>query len=63
MRRVVLVTDDRFGGDDPPGIYSHTPEDDLAHCSPESLDTVGRVSEAALREVWNLGAAAGEGAG
>jgi hypothetical protein len=51
MRRVVLLTDDRFGGDEVPGIYSHTEQDDVAQCSPESLDTVGRVAEAALRDI------------
>lgn len=51
MRRVLLITDSRFGGDEPPGTHSHTEQDDLESCSAESLATVGRVSEAALRDI------------
>ena len=37
-----------FGGEEPPGLYAGTEDDDLEHCSAESLDAVGRVSLEAL---------------
>jgi len=43
MKRVVALMDTRFGGGEPPGIYAGTEDDDLEHCSADSLATVGRV--------------------
>ena len=51
MRRVVIITDPRYGGDQPPGIYHHTEQDTLERLSPENLAAVGRVSERALRDI------------
>lgn len=51
MRRVVAIVDDRFGGNQAPGVYWHTEEDTLEHCSPESLAIVGNVSAHALRDI------------
>ncbi len=51
VRRAVLITDDHYGGDESPGTLSHTEQDDLEHCSAESLEAVGRTSEAALRDI------------
>jgi hypothetical protein len=48
LRRVVALVDTAFGGDEPPGLYAGTEDDDLEHCSAESLDAVGRVSLEAL---------------
>jgi hypothetical protein len=41
--RVVALADLRYGGPDIPGEHWRTPQDDLAHCSPESLAAVGTV--------------------
>jgi hypothetical protein len=49
--RVVALADTSFGGSDPPGIYAGTADDDLAHCSQQSLETVGRVSLEGLESV------------
>lgn len=54
MRDVVALIDDRFGGDESPGVFAHTEEDDLAHCSAASLEAVLAVSEAGLRDIANL---------
>jgi hypothetical protein len=51
MRRVVALADVRYGGDEVPGAYWRTEDDDLAHCAPESLELTGRVVLAGLREV------------
>lgn len=49
--RVVALADTSFGGGDPPGIYAGTAEDDLAHCSPQSLETVGQVTLEGLESI------------
>ena len=54
FRRVMIVSDDRFGGDEAPGVYWQTEEDTLEQCDPESLAIVGAVSNAGLREVAAL---------
>ncbi len=46
--RVVALADLRYGGPDVPGEHWRTPQDDLAHCSPESLAAVGTVVLAGL---------------
>ena len=46
--RVVGLSDTSFGGDEPPGLYANSEDDDLEHCSPESLETVGAVALEAL---------------
>jgi len=51
FRRVMIVSDDRFGGDEAPGIYWQTEEDTLEQCDPESLAIVGAVTDAGLRKV------------
>jgi hypothetical protein len=54
FRRVVAISDPRYGGSEPPGTYWHTEQDTLERCSPESLDAVGRVSRRALTEIATL---------
>jgi glutaminyl-peptide cyclotransferase len=54
FRRVMLVIDDRFGGDEAPGVYWETEEDTLEQCDPESLAIVGTVTNTALRDVVAL---------
>jgi hypothetical protein len=54
LRRVMAIIDDRFGGDEAPGVYWHTEEDTLEHCDPESLEIVGTVTNAGLRDVVAL---------
>lgn len=51
MRRIVALSDDRFGGTESPGVYWHTEEDTLAVCDPASLEAVVLVTEAGLRAV------------
>ena len=51
VRPVLAIEDTAFGGEDPPGIYADTEDDDLAHCAPESLGIVGAVSLAALETI------------
>lgn len=51
LRRVVALVDTSHGGDSPPGVYSSTEDDDLEHCSAESLDVVGRVTLAGLSTI------------
>jgi Zn-dependent M28 family amino/carboxypeptidase len=54
FRRVMAVIDDRFGGDEEPGVYWQTEEDTLERCDPESLAIVGAVTNAGLRSVVAL---------
>jgi len=54
FRRVMIVMDDRFGGDEAPGVYRHTEEDTLERCDPASLEIVGTVTNAGLRDVVAL---------
>jgi glutaminyl-peptide cyclotransferase len=51
VRPTVAIEDTAFGGEAPPGIYADTEQDDLEHCSPESLETVGAVSLAAIETI------------
>jgi glutaminyl-peptide cyclotransferase len=51
LRRAVLLTDTSFGGDEPPGPYANSEDDNLEHCSPESLETVGAVVLEALETI------------
>jgi len=48
FRRVIALADLRYGGSEVPGVHWRTPSDDLAHCSAESLATVGTVVLAGL---------------
>jgi hypothetical protein len=48
LRRVVALVDTSFGGGEPPGVYAGTADDDLAHCSAQSLETVATVALEAL---------------
>jgi len=54
FRRVMLVVDDRFGGDEAPGVYWQTEDDTLERCDPASLAIVGAVTNAGLRDVVAL---------
>lgn len=51
VARVLAVVDTSFGGDDPPGAFAGTQDDDLEHCSAESLETVGVVVLEALADI------------
>jgi Peptidase family M28 len=51
VRPVVAIADSAFGGDAPPGIYADTEQDDLAHCAPQSLATVGQVAVEAIETI------------
>jgi hypothetical protein len=44
LPRVVLITDDRYGGSSRPGRYAWNDEDTLESCAPASLAAVGEVS-------------------
>jgi hypothetical protein len=48
FRRVLVVGDARYGGDEAPGAYWRTAEDTPERCSPESLEAVGQVTVASL---------------
>jgi len=50
VRAVVAIEDTAFGGNEAPGIFAGK-DDVLAHCSPESLDVVGRVSTEAIEAI------------
>ena len=41
---MVAIVDTSFGGDEPPGSYANTKDDDLEHCSSQSLEIVGVVT-------------------
>jgi hypothetical protein len=43
LRRVVALVDASFGGGEPPGALAGTEDDDLEHCSAQSLGIVGEV--------------------
>jgi hypothetical protein len=51
LRRVVALVDTSFGGDEPPGLYAGTEDDDLEHCSADSLEAVGKVTLEALDKI------------
>lgn len=51
LRPVVALVDTSFGGGEPPGPYAGTEDDDLEHCSPESLRVVGEVTLEALGSI------------
>jgi hypothetical protein len=51
LRRVVALVDTSFGGDEPPGLYAGTEDDDLEHCSADSLEAVGKVALEALDKI------------
>lgn len=48
FRRVVTIVDVSFGGDQSPGLYANSEDDNLDRCSPESLEAVGVVTLEAL---------------
>jgi hypothetical protein len=50
VRAVVAIEDTAFGGGNPPGRYAGK-EDVLAHCDPDSLQAVGRVSLEAVDSI------------
>ena len=49
FRQVIALADLRYGGPDVPGSLWRTSSDDLAACSPASLDAAGRVVLGGLR--------------
>lgn len=51
LRRVVAIVDSRYGGDEPPGLYWHSEDDTLEHCSADSLAIVGTVSMETLQRI------------
>jgi len=51
LRPVVALIDTSFGGSEPPGPYAGTEDDDLEHCSSESLRVVGEVTLEALGSI------------
>jgi len=51
LRRVVALVDTAHGGESPPGPFSGTEDDDLAHCSEKSLEAVGRVTLAGISRI------------
>lgn len=50
VRQLMSVIDDRFGGDEAPGVYWQTEDDTLEQCDPQSLAIVGEVTDAGLRD-------------
>lgn len=54
LRRVVAVIDDAYGGTEPPGALAGTAEDDLAHCSAESLGVTGAVALEGLADLTRM---------
>ena len=51
LRRTVMISDPRYGGDDVPGRYAGSETDSLLRCSPLSLQVVGDVSLEALTRI------------
>jgi hypothetical protein len=51
LHRVVALVDSSFGGNEPPGLYAGTEDDDLEHCSADSLEAVGKVALEALDKI------------
>ncbi len=51
LRRTVMISDPRFGGDEVPGRYAGRETDSLLRCSPLSLQVVGDVSLEALTRI------------
>lgn len=51
LRSFVAVTDDRYGGDERPGIFDFTEKDTPEQCSAESLGVVGEVAAATLDRI------------
>ncbi|MDP7301310.1 MAG: M28 family peptidase [Myxococcota bacterium] len=51
LRRVVALVDTSHGGGVSPGPYSGTEDDDLEHCSEQSLGVVGSVTLAGLSTI------------
>jgi hypothetical protein len=54
MRRVVAFSDTKFGGEESPGSYWHTEDDDLEHVSQQSLLVVGEVVLLGLEDVSEM---------
>jgi hypothetical protein len=54
MRRVVALVDDAYGGTESPGALAGTADDDLAHCSAESLGVTGAVAMQALEDLTRM---------
>jgi hypothetical protein len=48
VRRAVVLSDPRYGGEEPPGTYHHSELDTLERLSAESLLAVGRSAEQGL---------------
>jgi spermidine synthase len=51
FRKVVALVDTSFGGDEPPGLYAGTEDDNPEHCSRDSLGVVGEVTVEALDRI------------
>jgi hypothetical protein len=51
LRQFVAVTDDRYGGDDRPGLFAFTEKDTPEQCSAESLGIVGEVALTTLERI------------
>ncbi|MGH0037850.1 MAG: M28 family peptidase [Myxococcota bacterium] len=51
LRSLVAVTDDRYGGDEPPGLFDFTEKDTADQCSAESLGVVGEVLAETLERI------------
>ena len=51
LRAGVAIADDRYGPGEAPGSYWHSESDTSRHCSPRSLDIVGRVTLDALSRI------------
>lgn len=51
VRSAVAIADTRYGGDAVPGIFAGTADDTIGRCAPESLETVGSVTLAALQTI------------
>ena len=51
FRKVVALVDTSFGGEEPPGLYAGTEDDNPEHCSQDSLGIVGEVTVEALDRI------------